>query len=62
MLAELGADLTIEDRYGDTAIALAICKGHDIIVDALLSEFGCDPSTKGHLGMSLLLVKEAVLV
>ena len=47
---ELKADLTIEDRYGDTA--LAAFKGNEDIISVLLSE--CDLGTKGRLSTSLL--------
>ena len=47
---ELKADLTIEDHYGDTA--LAAFKGHEDKISVLLSE--CGPSTKGRLSTSLL--------
>ena len=43
-LIECGANVNEKDVGGNTPLSLAVLHGHDSIVSALVSEFGCDPN------------------
>ena len=54
MIQEHKANVNTRDDQNDTPLNVAAVAGRAEVVQALITEFGCDPNVKGHLGRSLL--------